>query len=150
MNDYRSHTMWEACLDLSESDVCAVLVGRAEPSLRRLSERRSRLLFTQGLYVYAEPWGSLVIEACRIVARSAGYTATMRAQRDIRYAWRWLEKRYDDSRDDFNSIDLAYWTLRQAGTWKCEYPGTMAVAFAADRSDHIRNQFARWIETATR
>ncbi len=147
LNGYRSQAMWSACCDLSESKVGARIVGRHESVLRRLSERRSRQMFTRGLYVYSEWWGPLVIESCSIVAARVGYAAPIRSLRELRPAWISLSRRADLEDEDIWS---AYVALRHANTWRSDHPGTMAVVAVLDHSDHVRDGLERLFESAAR
>lgn len=148
MNTYRSELLFHAMLALSDRPVAASLVGPREPALRRVSALCGQRLFAQRLYVFAEPWGTLVHAAVAAVAQRVGCPAT--AAKDAMALETWVERQSpcDYGATGNNDLDYAYWTARAARKWKNQHPGVEIVAFAAEFDEGVRDGLARWLDHA--
>lgn len=153
MNRYRCEVLEQAVSDLSRTAEAAAIVGPAEPMLRRVTARHLPELFTPRLYVYAEPWGSVVRRAVEVLARGVGYPHSI----DHACLWpleTWLETQanalanHDHNHDKWSALNDAYWAVREARKQRDDAPGTYAVSLACAVDGETRDLLGAWVAHA--
>lgn len=139
---YRSPMMWEAASDLAAGAWCSCFIGIHERELRKISDRRARLLFTNGLYKIAPEWGSCVRCAMDAIAKKYGWKdRTSMSHWRVLSDWLGLDHENDERAK-------AAWAVRQAQKWRDGHPGTRVVAISAEWDGATRSSFASWMQMA--
>lgn len=153
MNHYRSEIIERVIVDLSCTAEAAAIVGPAEPLLRRVTDRHLPKLFFERLYVYAEPWGSLVRGAVDVIAQRIGYPHSV--DHGSLYPFEmWLADReletinYELDNDKRYALDQAYYAVREARKQRYESPGAYAVVLACAFDSETRARLAGWVQHA--
>lgn len=149
MNSYRSEALELALRELTRTAEAAAIVGPAERQLRRITDGYLPKLFTARLFVYAEPWGSVVRRAVEVLARQAGYPHSI----DYAALWpveAWLEAQAntDVEYDQWRALNDAYWAVREARKHKDVAPGTYAVSLACAVDSETRALLTKWVAHA--